>query len=213
MEQKTLAAEKRERLGSGEARRLRRMGKIPAIVYGHREPVGVAVDAREFQSKFHRVSESTLIQLDLEGQKYEVLIRDYQEDIVRGSITHIDFYEVEAGKLLRTNVAVQLVGAAIGVREGGLLETFVHEVEVECLPANLVERIEVEVSALSIGHSVHLRDLKVPEGLRLLGSPDQVICAVVHKRIEVEEKPAEVVAEEGAPAEGEEAAAEEESEE
>jgi len=209
MEQKTLAAVKRDRLGSAEARRLRRLGKIPAVVYGHREPMGVAVDAHEFQTKFHRVSESTLIKLDLDGAKHEVLIRDYQEDIVRGRITHIDFYEVERGKLLRTNVAVQLTGAPVGVREGGLLEHFVHEVEVECLPANLVERISIDVSALSIGHSIHIRDLSAPEGVRLLASPDQVVCAIVHKRAEVEEKPAEVVEEGAVPEEGEEAPEEE----
>jgi large subunit ribosomal protein L25 len=200
MEKKTLAAVKRDRLGSSEARRLRRMGKIPAVVYGHTGPLGVAVDAHEFQTKFHTVSESTLIQLDFDGTNHEVLIRDYQHDIVRDCITHIDFYEVERGKLLRTNVALQLKGAAAGVREGGLLESFVHEVEVECLPQSLVDRIEVDISPLGIGHSIHIRDLVAPEGVRLLASPDQVVCTIVHKRVEVEEKPAEVV-EEGAVAE------------
>jgi large subunit ribosomal protein L25 len=210
MEQRTLTAEKRNRLGSGEARRLRRAGKIPAVIYGHTEPEGVAVDAHEFQTKFHRVSESTLIQLDLEGTNREVLIRDFQEDIVRHRITHIDFYEVERGKLVRTNVALQLTGAAVGVREGGLLESFVHEVEVECLPLNLVERIEVDVSPLGIGHSIHIRDVAAPEGVRLLASPDQVVCTIVHKRVEVEEKPVEAVEEGVVP---EEAVAEETAEE
>lgn len=210
MEQKTLAAAKRERFGSSDARRLRRLGRIPAVVYGHTAPLGVAVDAHEFHSKFRKISESTLIQLDLEGHNHEVLIRDYQEDIISGRVTHIDFYAVERGKLLRTNVGVHLTGAPIGVREGGLLESFVHEVEVESLPKDLVERIEVDVSALGIGHSVHIRDLQPPEGMRILASPDQVVCTIVHKRAEVEEKPAEV-AEEAAAAE--EGAAEETAEE
>jgi large subunit ribosomal protein L25 len=200
MEQKTLNASERKKLGKGEAGRLRRLGQIPAVIYGHREPLAVAVDEREFGTKFHRISESTIIRLNLGGQEREVLIRDFQEDVINGRITHIDFYEVDKDRLLRTNVAVQLVGAPVGVKEGGLLEHFVHEVEVECLPSQLPEKIELDVNELKLGHSLHVRELPPVEGVRILNSPEQVVCAVVHKRMEVE-APAAAAA---APAEGEE---------
>jgi large subunit ribosomal protein L25 len=145
-----------------------------------------------------------IIELRVEEQAHEVLIRDFQEDSISGRVTHIDFYEVEKGKMLRTNVGVLLKGAAVGVREGGVLETFVHELEVECLPVNLPERIEVDVSELALGHSIHVRQMAVPEGVRVLNSPDQVVCTIVHKRLE--EKPVEA-----APAAAEEAVAEEEA--
>jgi large subunit ribosomal protein L25 len=212
MEEKTLAAEERKRLGKGEAGRLRRQGKIPGIIYGHVQPKPIAVDAYEFNTKFQHISESTIIKVHLDKQVYEVLIRDFQEDATSGRVTHIDFYEVEKDKMLRTNVGVLLRGAAVGVREGGVLETFVHELEVECLPANLPERIEVDVSELALGHSIHVRQMPVPEGVRVINSPDQVVCTIVHKRLE--EKPVEAApaaAEEAAP--GEEEAAEEPAEE
>jgi large subunit ribosomal protein L25 len=204
MEQKTLTAIERKRLGKGESGRLRRQGKIPGIIYGHAQPKPIAVDEHEFNTKFHHISESTLIKLNVGALDHEVLIRDFQEDAISGRVTHIDFYEVEKGKILRTNVGVYLQGAAVGVREGGLLETFVHEVEVECLPKDLPERIEVEVSELALGHSIHVRDMPVPEGVRILNSPDQVVCTIVHKRLE--EKPVEA-----APAAAEEEAAAEEA--
>ena len=204
MEQKTLNASERTKLGKGEAGRLRRGGKIPAVIYGHREPLAVAVDEHEFGTKFRRISESTIIRINLGSQEREVLIRDFQEDVVNGRITHIDFYEVDKDRVLRTNVSVQLLGAPVGVKEGGLLEHFVHEVEVECLPSKLPEKIELDVNELRLGRSLHVRELPPVEGVRILNSPEQVVCAVVHKRIEVEAPAAAAAA---VPAEGEEAPA------
>ena len=208
MEQKTLNAESRARLGKGESGRLKRRGRIPAVIYGHQEPLAVSIDAHEFDTKFHHISESTIIRLAVGGQEREVLIRDFQEDAVGGQVTHIDFYEVDKNRLLRTNVRVELTGAPVGVKEGGLLEHFVHEVEVECLPASLPEKILLDVNELRLGKSMHVRELPPVEGVRFLNSPEQVVCAVVHKRVEVEAPVAAAV-----PAEGEEAAAAAEGEE
>jgi large subunit ribosomal protein L25 len=208
MEQKTLNAESRARLGKGESGRLKRRGRIPAVIYGHQEPLAVSIDAHEFDTKFHHISESTIIRLAVGGQEREVLIRDFQEDAVGGQVTHIDFYEVDKNRSLRTNVRVELTGAPVGVKEGGLLEHFVHEVEVECLPASLPEKILLDVNELRLGKSLHVRELPPVEGVRFLNSPEQVVCAVVHKRVEVEAPVAAAV-----PAEGEEAAAAAEGEE
>ena len=178
------------------------------MIYGHQEPLAVSIDAHEFDTKFHHISESTIIRLAVGGQEREVLIRDFQEDAVGGQVTHIDFYEVDKNRLLRTNVRVELTGAPVGVKEGGLLEHFVHEVEVECLPASLPEKIILDVNELRLGKSLHVRELPPVEGVRFLNSPEQVVCAVVHKRVEVEAPVAAAV-----PAEGEEAAAAAEGEE
>jgi len=184
MEQKTLSATLRKAEGKGPARALRRGGMIPAVMYGHSEPTSIAVDAHEFTTKFHAVSESTIIKLQLDEHSHDVLIRDFQEDCVSGRIMHIDFYEIERGKVLRTNVGMQLSGTPVGVREGGLLESFVHDVEVECLPKDLPEHIVIDITGLELAHSIHIRDVTPPEGVRILNSPDQVVCTVAHKRVE-----------------------------
>ena len=215
MEQKTLTADSRKVFGSADSRRHRRNGKIPAVVYGHGQPKGLLIDAHEFNTKFITVSESTIINLQIDGDSHDVLIRDYQEDTISGAITHVDFYEIERGKALRTNVGLHLSGAAVGIREGGILESFVHELEVECLPKDLPESIEVDITNLEIGHSIHIRDIKAPSGVEILNSQEQVVCTVAHKRAEVEEV-AEELAEEEAAREAEEAeeeAAEEQGEE
>ncbi|UCF98728.1 MAG: 50S ribosomal protein L25 [Spirochaetaceae bacterium] len=213
MEQKTLAASLRKTFGSAHARRQRRNGKIPAVIYGHSEPKGLIIDAHEFNTKFMTISESTIINLKVDGDNYDVLIRDYQEDTISGAITHVDFYEIERGKALRTNVGLHLTGTAVGIREGGILEGFVHELEVECLPKDLPEFIEVDITNLEIGHSIHIRDIEAPSGVHFLNSPDQVICTIAHKRIEVEEVAEELEAEALEAEEAEEEAAEEQAEE
>jgi large subunit ribosomal protein L25 len=215
MEQKTLAAHSRNVFGSPDSRRQRRNGKIPAVVYGHGEPQGLLIDAHEFNTKFMKVSESMIINLEVDGKSRDVLIRDYQENTISGEITHVDFYEIERGKALRTNVALHLTGAAVGIREGGILESFVHELEVECLPKDLPESIDVEITNLEIGHSIHVRDLDAPSGVEILSSQEQVICTIAYKRAEVEEVPEEAEEEEAALVgeEGAEEAEEEQTEE
>jgi large subunit ribosomal protein L25 len=214
MEQKTLTAQARKTFGSADARRQRRSGKIPAVVYGHTDPKALIIDAHEFNSKFVTVSESTIISLQIDGDSHDVLIRDYQEDTISGAITHVDFYEIERGKSLRTNVALHLTGAAVGIREGGILESFVHELEVECLPKDLPETIEVEITNLEIGHSIHIRDLEAPPGVQVLNPQDQVVCTIAHKRVEIEEVEEEEELEAALEGEeGEEAAVEEQAEE
>jgi large subunit ribosomal protein L25 len=184
MEQRTLTAQTRKRFGSADSRRQRRNGKIPAVIYGGAEPVGLLIDAHEFNTKFITISESMIISLEVDGKNHDVLIRDYQEDTISGAITHVDFYEIERGKVLRTNVSLHLTGAAIGVREGGILESFVHELEIECLPKDLPESIELDISDVEIGHSRHISDLEAPPGVQILSSPEQVICTIAHKRAE-----------------------------
>ena len=191
MEQKTLSFMVRTERRKGPVGRLRRAGKIPSIIYGAKEPKAISVDDHEFHTTFREISESTIIKLESEESSHEVLVKDFQSDILSGQILHVDFYEIEKGKLLRTHVSIHLQGTALGVREGGILEVLSHEVEVECLPKDLPAHIEVDISEVVAGHSIHVRDLGEIEGVRFLNSPDQVICTVQVKRAEEEEEEVE----------------------
>ncbi len=187
MEQKTLTVKRRVAGGKGPARRLRQAGNIPAVIYGHRDPVVISIDEREFHREFKTVSESTIITIHVDGDDYDVLIKDYTENLVTGKITHIDFYEIERGKILRTHVGVHITGVSPGVRTGGILEQPLHEIEVECLPKDIPQGIDVDISTLDIGDSIHVGDLEVPPDVKYLTNPDQVVVLVAHQRAEVEE--------------------------
>jgi len=197
MEKKTLNVVLREERKKRAAGRLKRAGKIPAILYGHGEPLALTVDAHEFHKKFTTVSENTLINLRTGENDYDVLVKDYQSDILSGKVTHLDFYEVEKGKLLRTHVPVHLTGTAIGVREGGLLEHLLHEVEVECLPRDIPELISVDIENLAVGDAVHISQLQQFEGVKILNHEDQVVVLIAHHKAVVEAEPTEEVEEEG----------------
>ena len=186
MEQKTLSASARQELKSGAARRLRRDGKIPAVIYGHRDPVSVTIDAREFGREFKIISESQIVQVTVDGENYDCLIKDYQEDIRTGFVEHVDFYEIEAGKVLRTHVGIHLHGSAVGVREGGILEQPLYEVEIECLPKDIPGPFELDVTGLAIGDSLHVSDLDTPEGVKILTGEDYTVALVAAARMEIE---------------------------
>lgn len=207
MEQVILDAETRTEFKKGAAKRLRRNGKIPAIVYGHSGTSPVLVDAHDFHTKFKTVSENTIINLTVGDRQIDVLVKDYQEDLLTGSIMHIDFYEIEAGKTLRTNVPVNLEGTPVGVKEGGVLEHLLYALEVECLPKDIPSEIVLDVSGLSIGDTIHVEEVAVPDGVTVLNSGEQVIVSVTTVRMEIEEP------EEGEALEGEEAEAGEAGEE
>ena len=202
MEQKTLNASSRSELKKGGSRRLRRSGKIPAILYGHSGTAPITIDAHEFSQTFKQISENTIINLQVGKKAYDVLLKDFQEDILKGTITHIDFYEIERGKVLRTNVPVHTVGTAIGVREGGILEVLLHSIEVECLPKDIPEYLEVDVSELDVGDSVHVSEIEPPEGVRFLVSDEAVIVSVIAPKA-IEELIVEEELEEGIEIEGE----------
>lgn len=189
MEQKTLAGYERKLFKKGPAGRLRREGKIPAVIYGHNKPVHISVGAKEFDSKFHTISENTLITIIVEDKEYEVLVKDSQENMMMGKITHIDFFEVERGKTLKTRIPVYLTGTSVGVKEGGMLEQHLHEIDIECLPKDIPEKIEVDISNLALGEAIHVSDLEVSETVKILNTLEQSIVGVTTvKEEEVEEE-------------------------
>lgn len=216
----TLTAERRQDTGTGAARKIRQAGKIPAVIYGRgREPEPLMVPQAEAEKVLQQYGGgSTLIELSVDGKPIRTLIREIQRHPTRKNVTHLDFLEVHAGEKIKLAVPLHLVGSPDGVRNaGGVLEQFLREIEVEVLPRNIPERIELDVTELRVGRSLHVSDLSV-ENAELLVEADTTVCTVVPPRVE-EEPVVEVVEEEGVAepelirkAKDEEGEAEEESE-
>jgi len=187
MERLALRAEPRSKIRTRESRRLRRAGRVPAVVYGAAEAETISLDAREAQRLFRHASESTIISLVTGGGDRDVLIKDYQTDRVTDQLLHVDFLEVVADRALRTHVPLRFVGTPVGVRQGGILETLLRELHVECLPKDLPESLEVAIEGLDGGQSIHVRELDTPDAVRVLSPSDQVVCLVAHRVAEQEE--------------------------
>ncbi len=200
MQQKVLQANIRTETGKGPVGRLRRSGQIPAVVYGHEKTHSISIDGREFSQKFRTISENTIITLKTPEGDHDVLVKDYQENLLKRQILHIDFYEIESGKVLRTHVPIHVLGNSPGVREGGILETGLHELEIECLPKDIPEVYTVDISALGIGNSIHVNELQQLDGVKILNSQDQMVVTCAHPRAEA--VPAAAEEEEEAVAEG-----------
>ncbi|MCD6122202.1 MAG: 50S ribosomal protein L25 [Spirochaetales bacterium] len=186
MEVKKLKASVRTEKKKNSAKKLRRQGRIPAVIYGHGGNSVISVDEHEFMTKFQKVSENTIINIQTEDHDKDVLVKDYQEDITTGKILHIDFFEIERGKTLKTRVPVDFVGTAPGVKVGGIFETLMHEVEIECLPKDLPEKLEVDISSLEIGDAIHIEDIALGDAIKILNAGDQVICTISAPRVEEE---------------------------
>jgi large subunit ribosomal protein L25 len=194
----TLHAHERESNGKGGARKLRRTGKVPVIVYGHGEETrSLAVDALELEKLLHSISvENTLVSLALPGGgTADVLIRDLQTHPVKANVIHVDFLQIHANEAVKLQVPVRLVGTPVGVRdEGGVLDQEVHDLEVECLPGDIPEAAEVDVSGLHIGESLRVRDVSLPR-VTILTDEDQAIVTVHQPKVHsLDEEP---VAQEG----------------
>ena len=185
MSQIVLSARNRQKAGSAESRRIRRAGRVPAVLYGRSgTSISIDLDAQELSRGVKRISESTIVKVDLEGKAYEAFVKDTQRNIIDGNILHVDFYEVESGVALRAKVSIHLNGNPVGVREGGMLESPLHEIEVECLPKDLPERIDIDVSGLKVNQSLHVRDIPLGEGVKLISAPDQVVALVKFAKAE-----------------------------
>ncbi|MDR2028041.1 MAG: 50S ribosomal protein L25 [Treponema sp.] len=185
MSQVVFAARNRTDAGSGGARRIRRAGRIPAVVYGRSgKALSIDLDALEFANNVKGISESTIVKIEIDGKTHEAFVKDTQRNIMDGSILHVDFYEVESNATLRARVSIHIQGNPIGVREGGILESPLHEIEVECLPKDLPERIDVDISDLKVNQSIHVRDLALGDGVRLISGGDQVVALVKFAKAE-----------------------------
>src|SRR5881296_2340549 len=182
----SLAASPRTTTGKGAARQTRFRGKVPAVIYGHgRETQSLEVEAKALEKALTGVEPaSTIIELAVAGTKTRTLIREIQRHPIRPDIIHVDFYEIHAEEKVKLKVPVHLVGNPDGVRNaGGVLDQVTREVEIEVIPENIPDRVELDVSALKIGDSLHTRDLTIPNAVILTGA-DLTIATVVPPRAE-----------------------------
>lgn len=179
-EQVTLKAESRSETGKGAARRLRREGFVPAVVYGHGEKsAALKVRVEELESLLAGISvDNTLVDLEVDGETRQVLIREVQRHPFRPDLLHVDFFQIHAHEKIRVEVPLRLVGEAQGVEEGGILQQSKHEISVECLPGEIPEYFELDVSALDVGDSLHVGDVNAG-GVTLLEELDTTVCVVV----------------------------------
>lgn len=197
----TLKATRRQQSGKGAARKLRASGAVPAVLYGHgdrTEPL--SVNAHELELLLHNVrGGGTLIGLDVEGSRADVLIRDIQRHPYKPEVMHVDFQLVHGDETVKVDVPLRLVGTPVGVRdEGGVLDQVIYALHIECLPRNLVDVAEVDISHLSIGESVRVHDITIPN-VAILMDGDLPVASVLAARVH-DEEPA---AAEGAAAEPE----------
>ncbi len=204
-----LVAERREGTGKGVARKLRAAGRVPAVVYGQgMESTPVSVDSQELYHVLRAGGANVLLDLVVDGKGLLALAKDVQRDHIRGRFVHVDFLAVSRTEKITIQVPVQVVGESLGVKAGGVLEHHLWEVQVECLPGDVPESIEADITQLAVGDSLKVGDLAAPPGVTVLSPQDELVLAVVPPQArEVEEIAAEAAAAEAAPEEAAEAEA------
>jgi large subunit ribosomal protein L25 len=203
MKESKLVAQLREGSGSAVARRLRRAGFLPGVVNSEgKESRKVQLNAHEFEMMLrHHTGENLLLDLEIAGEApRKVLMREVQHDPVDGEAIHVDFVAVSMTKKMRVRIPLFLVGEAFGVvNEGGILEQLLRDIEIDCLPGDMVETIEVNVADLKLGHHLLVRDLKLDPKLVVVTNGTVAVAGVMAPPVEVEAVPAEGAA---VPAEG-----------
>jgi large subunit ribosomal protein L25 len=200
MKEFVLKAKPRERVGKEHAKKLRRNGFIPAVVYGQQAAsLPLEIEAKSFQALLRGgLGENVLVTLSIsegkDGEK-KVLIREIQRDPVKGNIVHLDFHEVSLTKKLSIQVPIHLLGTPEGVKDGGILQHVLRELEVQCLPTAIPEKIEVDVNHLKIGDSIHVSDLQLVD-VEIVSDPQSSIVSVVPPTVFKEPEVAAAAAEE-----------------
>ena len=203
-----LEVRERDEVGSAASRRLRRQGYVPGVLYGRSAPRAIAVPDRELRrvlSGPHGMHTILDVVLDGRGDVHPSILKDYQQDPLRGRLAHVDLQEVRLDRPITTQVVVELVGEAVGVKEGGVLSQVTREVNVEALPMEVPDRLELDVSEMGIGDTLRLADLPPREGVTYLDDPDETVLATVTMPTRVVE-PEEMLEEEeevGVPSPGE----------
>ena len=194
-----LRVRERETLGSPETRRLRRQGMIPGVLYGRgKDPTAVCVEERELRRVLtgsHGLHAILDVTFEGSGNARPSILKEYQRDAIRGHITHFDLQEVRLDQVIQSQVVVELVGEAPGTKEGGVLSLVTRELNIEALPMEMPDRIEVDVSGLELNATLRLADITIPGNAKLLDDPDETVIATVTPPTRVEEP--EEVTEEG----------------
>lgn len=183
-----LGAQRRSDAGKGAARQLRMTGRIPAVIYGHgRQPESLSLGEAELERVLTGLEiGSAIFDLDVDGSSVKALVREIQRHPFRAKILHVDFLEIRAGEKITLQLAVHLTGAPDGVRNGGgVLDQALREVTIRVLPTNIPDRLDVDVTELRVGQSLHVSDLQIPNA-EILTDPSTTICSVVAPKLEAE---------------------------
>ena len=201
-----LVAERREGTGKGVARKLRAAGRVPAVVYGQgMDSAAVSVDAKELYHVLHAGGANVLLDLVVGKDHHLALAREIQRDHIKGQYVHVDFLTVRRDEKITISVPVRVVGESVGVKAGGVLEHHLWDLEAQCLPGDVPEAIEADITELAVGDSLKVADLVVPKGVEILTLAEETVLGVVPPQArEVAEIPVEEVeaeAAEAAPAE------------
>ena len=195
MAEVTLEVSKRDTTGKEIAKKLRREGRVPAVVYGgHRDPVAISVDRKSvselIQKSEHGIRSIFLLKMADSDQQRHAMIKELTIDPISRKMKHIDFVRVVMDEVVRVTVPVHVVGTAIGVKEGGLLDFQVRELHVECLPNAIPDSIDVDVTSLAHHDYVRIKELKLPEGVKVLDDTERVVVGVTHAKAEAAAEPA-----------------------
>lgn len=171
-----LEAQAREHTGTKAASRERKAGRLPAIVYGHKQdPVAVSVDAHDFVEGLHHGHR--LLDINIDGKSQKVVVKDLQYDYLGRDIVHADLMRVDVTEAIKMTVPIELKGTAQGTHEGGMVEEHADHIEVECLASNIPESIVVSIKELEVGGSIHASDIELPDGVKLSSSPEMLLAA------------------------------------
>jgi len=196
MEKISIQAEKREGRGKGAARSLRRAGKVPATLYRAGQAQSIQLSRKELSKLINSVAgEQVMVDLQFaDGDKKLALLKDFQVDPIGSELLHTDFFEVSLTETVKITVHVATHGEPVGVkRDAGLLQHPTREILIECLPDKIPGKIDIDISKLEIGQSVHVSDLKLEEGIKILTDPHEVIVNIVAPVVEVAAPAEEVV--------------------
>ena len=188
MEKVVLKATKRDVIGK-QVKAMRREGKLPAVIYGrHNEPIIISLDSHTASLALGRLSSSSLVTIDVDGTEYATLVREKQRDYIKNRLLHVDFLAVSQDETLTATVSLHFVGVSIAVKDyNAVLVHNLEELEVECLPADLPERIDVDISVLSrIGDGIRVRDVIVSDKVRILENPDTMVAVATAPKVEEE---------------------------
>jgi large subunit ribosomal protein L25 len=202
----SLSASVRATSGKGTARKLRASGHIPAVIYGHhREPQALTLHAHTFNRLLEKISyTTTVIELSIDGKVARTIIRELQRHPVRRDVLHVDFQELVAGEKITVRVPLKFVGTPEGVRSGGgILDETVRELHISVDPSAIPNHIDVDVSRLHVGKSLHVSDVQVPAGITILDDPSGTICVCMVPKEHVEPTPEEAAAAAAVPVEPE----------
>ena len=187
MEKAVLKASKRDVIGK-QVRALRRNGQLPAVLYGRHidNPISIVLDQREAARTLAKTSSSSLVTIDLDGTEYPALVREKQKDFIKNRLTHVDFLAISLTEKLTAFVGVELAGLSLAVKDfNAVLVTGLDEIEVECLPIDLPEKIVVDIGALAkVGDSIHVSNLVLPEKVKVLTSPTEMIVIATAAKVE-----------------------------